>query len=292
MNVFEFIDAEKAQYPIGVLCKALDVSRPGYYAHTRRPPSKHATRDAALGAKIAEIHARSGKRYGSPRVHEELREDGEHVSRKRVSRIMKERDLRGKRRRRFRVTTQSEHDMPVAPNVLARDFSASAPNQKWVGDITYIWTREGWLYLAVLIDLFSRRVVGWSMSDSLATELPLRALQMAIHARRPPRGLVHHTDRGCQYASSDYRAVLEQHGLVASMSRKGDCWDNAVAESFFASLKTELVRDIDFLTRDQARREVFAYIEGFYNRRRRHSSLGYANPEKRELTFEQVAKAA
>ena len=220
MNEFEFIDAEKAQYPIGLLCKALDVSRPGYYAHTRRTPSKHATRDAALGAKIAAVHASSGKRYGSPRVHDELREEGERVSRKRVARIMKERDLRGRRRRRFRVTTQSEHDLPIAPNVLARDFSASAPNQKWVGDITYIWTREGWLYLAVLIDLFSRRVVGWSMSDSLATDLPLRALHMAIQTRRPPRGLIHHTDRGCQYASAEYRAVLEQHGIVASMRRE------------------------------------------------------------------------
>lgn len=292
MNVFEFIDAEKAQYPIGVLCKALEVSRPGYYAHASRPPSKRAERDVALGAKIAAIHAESGKRYGSPRVHDELREDGERVSRKRVCRLMKERDLRGKRRRRFRVTTQSDHDMPIAPNLLARDFTASAPNQKWVGDITYIWTREGWLYLAVLIDLFSRRVVGWAMGDTLATELPLRALHMAIQTRRPPRGLIHHTDRGCQYASVAYRAVLEQHGMIASMSRKGNCWDNAVAESFFATLKTELVRDIDLLTRDHAKRELFAYIEGFYNRRRRHSSLGYANPNKVEMIFEWVEKAA
>jgi putative transposase len=292
MNDFEFIDAEKAQYPVGLLCNTLSVSRPGYYAHARRPRSKRAMRDAVLGAKIVAIHARSERRYGSPRVHDELREQGEHVSRKRVSRLMKERDLRGKRRRRFRVTTESQHDLPVSPNVLQRDFSAAAPNQKWVGDITYIWTREGWLYLAVLIDLFSRRVVGWSLGDTLATELPLRALQMAIQTRRPPRGLIHHTDRGCQYASADYRAVLKQHEMVASMSRKGNCWDNAVAESFFASLKTELVRDIDFVTRDHARREVFAYIEGFYNRRRRHSSLRYAHPEKVELAFEAVAKAA
>lgn len=292
MNVFEFIDAEKAQYPIGLLCEALDVSRPGYYAHTRRPPSKHAQRDVALGAKIAAIHASSGKRYGSPRVHDELREEGERVGRKRVARIMKEHDLRGKRRKRFRVTTMSEHDMPIAPNVLERDFTASAPNQKWVGDITYVWTREGWLYLAVLIDIFSRRVVGWAMSETLATELPLRALHMAIQMRRPPRGLMHHTDRGCQYASAEYRAVLAQHGIVASMSRKGNCWDNAVAESFFATLKTELVRDIDFLTREHARRELFAYIEGFYNRRRRHSSLGYASPNKVEMIFEWVEKAA
>jgi transposase InsO family protein len=292
MNVFEFIDAEKAQYPIGILCEALDVSRPGYYAHTRRPQSTHATRDITLGAKIAAIHAQSDKRYGSPRVHDELRDEGEHVSRKRVARIMKEQDLRGKRRKRFRVTTMSEHDMPIAPNLLDRDFTASAPNQKWVGDITYIWTRQGWLYLAVLIDLFSRRVVGWAMGDTLATELPLRALHMAIQTRRPPRGLIHHTDRGCQYASAEYRAVLEQHGIVASMSRKGNCWDNAVAESFFATLKTELVRDLDLLTHEHAKREVFAYIEGFYNRRRRHSSLGYATPDKVEMIFEWVEKAA
>jgi putative transposase len=292
MNDFEFIDAEKAQYPVGLLCNTLSVSRPGYYAHTCRPPSKHTMRDARLGAKIAEIHARSGSSYGSPRVHDELREDGEHVGRKRVARLMQERELHGKRRRRFRITTQSNHALPLASNVLARDFSATAPNEKWVGDITYIWTREGWLYLAVLIDLFSRRVVGWSMGESLSTELPLRALTMAVTTRKPPRGLVHHSDRGCQYASADYRHVLEAHGIVASMSRKGNCWDNAVAESFFATLKTELIRDIDFLTRDQARREVFAYIEGFYNRRRRHSSLGYANPNKFELAFEQQAEAA
>lgn len=292
MNEFEFIDAEKAQYPIGLLCKALDVSRPGYYAHMRRPPSKHAERDVALGVKIAAIHTQSGKTYGSPRVHDELREGGECVSRKRVARVMNELGLRGKRRKRYCFTTQSEHDDPIAPNVLARDFSASAPNEKWVGDITYIWTREGWLYLAVLIDLFSRRVVGWAMGDSLATDLPLRALNMAIQTRRPPRGLIHHTDRGCQYASAEYRAVLEQHGIVASMSRKGNCWDNAVAESFFATLKTELVRDIDFLTRGHARREVFAYIEGFYNRRRRHSSMNYANPNKVEMLYEWVEKAA
>jgi transposase InsO family protein len=292
VNDFEFIDAEKAQYPIGLLCKTLKVSRPGYYAHVRRPRSKHATRDESLGAKIVAIHTQSNRIYGSPRVHEELRDAGECVSRKRVIRLMQERDLRGKRRRRFRVTTQSDHTLPLAPNVLARDFNASAPNQKWVGDITYIWTREGWLYLAVLIDLFSRRVVGWSMSDRLTTDLPLRALTMAIASRRPPRGLVHHTDRGCHYASAEYRQVLADHGLVASMSRKGNCWDNAVAESFFATLKTELVRDIDFITHDHARREVFSYIEAFYNRRRRHSYLGYVNPNRFELTFEESREAA
>jgi putative transposase len=289
---FEFIDGEKAQYPIGVLCETLGVSRPGYYAHSRRGPSKRATRDTELGAKIIDIHRRSRRSYGSPRVHDELREGGDLVGRKRVIRLMQERDLRGKRRRRFRVTTESDHALPIAPNVIARDFSSTMPNEKWVGDITYIWTREGWLYLAVLIDLFSRRVVGWSMSESLSTELPLSALTMALQTRRPPRGLVHHSDRGCQYASALYRCVLDQHGLVASMSRKGNCWDNAVAESFFATLKVELVHDADFLTREHARREIFEYIEVFYNRLRRHSYIGYATPSGFELKSESSKKAA
>jgi len=292
VNDFEFIDAEKAHFPIDVLCRVLEVSRAGLYAHTRRPTSARATRDAVLGAKIVAIHSRSRRTYGSPRVHDELREDGERVSRKRVIRLMKEQDLRPKRRRRFRVTTLSEHENPIAPNVLERDFATTSPNQAWVGDITYIWTREGWLYLAVLLDLFSRRVVGWSMGETLATELPLAALTMALRTRRPRPGLVHHSDRGCQYASAEYRGVLERHGLVASMSRKGNCWDNAVAESFFATLKNDLVFGADFLTRAQARSAVFEYIEVFYNRQRRHSYLGYATPTGIELKFDEVKKAA
>jgi putative transposase len=292
VNDFSFIDAEKALYPVAMLCKVVGVSRPGYYAYVRRAPSRHASRDAELGAKIVDIHAGSRKRYGSPRVHDELRQSGELVSRKRVARLMKERDLRGKRRRRFRVTTQSEHALPIAKNVVARDFSSKRTNEKWVGDITYVWTREGWLYLAILIDLFSRRVVGWSMSDTLATELPMRALTMALEGRRPPPGLVHHSDRGCQYASAAYRGTLARHGLIASMSRKGNCWDNAVAESFFATLKVELVRDSDFFTREQARREIFEYIEVFYNRQRRHSSLGYATPCDFECGSPATTKAA
>jgi transposase InsO family protein len=292
VNEFSFIDAEKAQYPLGVLCKTLGISRPGYYAYASRKPSAHACRDAELGEKIVDIHARSKKRYGSPRVHDELREGGERVSRKRVARLMREQDLRGKRPAPFVVTTQSEHDDPIADNVLARDFSCVRPDEKWVGDITYVRTREGWLYLAVLIDLFSRRVVGWSMSESLATELPLRALTMALNTRQPAPGLVHHTDRGCQYTSAEYRAVLESHGVIASMSRRGNCWDNAPAESFFASLKVELVNDADFLTREQARREIFEYIEVFYNRKRRHSSLGYATPSGFEFETEVSKQAA
>lgn len=292
MNEFEFIAAKKAQYPIEVLCDVLNVSRAGFYAHHTRPKSKRATRDEALGEKIVAIHKEGRRGYGSPRVHEQLVKLGEHVSRKRVIRLMQERDLRGKRRRHFHATTDSDHAMPVASNILARDFSASAPNQKWVGDITYIPTREGWLYLATLLDLFSRRVVGWSMSDRMPTSLPLAALDMALRMRRPPRGLVHHTDRGSQYASAEYQAVLAKHGLVASMSRKGNCWDNAVAESFFATLKVELVRDVDFATRAEARAAVFEYIEVFYNRQRLHSSIGYATPSEFEFDFENVRKAA
>jgi putative transposase len=292
VNEFEFIAAKKAQYPIEVLCDVLEVSRAGFYAHHTRPKSKHATRDELLGEKIVAIHAEGRRAYGSPRVHEQLAKQGEHVSRKRVIRLMQERDLRGKRRRHFHTTTDSDHVMPVASNILARDFTASAPNQKWVGDITYVPTREGWLYLATLLDLFSRRVVGWSMSDRMPTALPLAALDMALRMRRPPRGLVHHTDRGSQYASAEYQAVLATHGLVASMSRKGNCWDNAVAESFFATLKVELVREVDFATRAEARAAVFEYIEVFYNRQRLHSSIGYATPSEFEFDFENVRKAA
>jgi transposase InsO family protein len=292
VNEFEFIAAKKAQYPIEVLCDVLEVSRAGFYAHHGRPKSKRATRDEVLGEKIAAIHKEGRRAYGSPRVYKELVKLGEHVSRKRVIRLMQERDLRGKRRRHFHTTTDSDHAMPVASNILARDFSASAPNQKWVGDITYIPTREGWLYLATLLDLFSRRVVGWSMSDRMPTSLPLAALEMALRMRRPPRGLVHHTDRGSQYASAEYQSALAKHGLVASMSRKGNCWDNAVAESFFATLKVELVRDADFATRAEARAAVFEYIEVFYNRQRLHSSIGYATPSEFEFDFENVRKAA
>lgn len=289
---FEFIDAEKAQYPVEVLCEALDVSRSGFYAWSERPPSAHDQRDAELKAKIATIHENSRKNYGSPRVHDALKADGEQLSRKRTARLMREEGLCGKRRRRFRVTTNSNHTQPVAPNVLARNFSAAAPDQAWVGDITYIWTREGWLYLAVLIDLFSRRVVGWSMSERLTTDVAMNALTMAHAARRPGPGLVHHTDQGCQYASTMYRRALERIGAVASMSRRGNCWDNAVAESFFATLKVELVRDEDFATRDAAQRAVFEYVEVFYNRQRTHSALGYATPSEVEFEFENLTKAA
>lgn len=286
---FAFIAAEKATYPVRVLCRTLAVSRAGFYAWHRRPPAARTQQDQQLGAEIAAIHARSQQRYGSPRVHAELREHGQRLGRKRVARLMRAQGLRARRPRRFRVTTDSKHGYPVAPNVLARQFAVSAPDTAWVTDITYLWTHEGWVYLAVILDLFSRAVVGWAMSAHVTRHLTLQALTMALRRRRPPRGLLHHSDRGSQYASDDYQAVLTAHGLVCSMSRRGDCWDNAVAESFFATLKIELDHDaMPWLTRGDAQGEVFEYIEGFYNGRRRHSTLGYLSP----VAFERQWAAA
>jgi putative transposase len=275
---FAFVAAEKAQYPVNLLCAVLDVSRSGYYAWCVRPPSERAIADRELTEEIRNIHEASEQRYGSPRIHEELGANDTHVSRKRVARLMREGGISARTKRRFVKTTDSKHDFPIAPNLLQRDFTADAPNETWVGDITYLDTREGWLYLAVLIDLYSRRVVGWAMSERIDTALAMGALNMALAQRKPQRGLVHHTDRGCQYASHEYRRLLRGIGAECSMSRKGDCWDNAVAESFFASLRKELTNRVDFLTRDAARSNVFEYIEAFYNRVRRHSTISYKSP--------------
>ena len=275
---FAFITAEKAQYPVSLLCSLLEVSRSGYYAWCVRPPSQRTLADRELTEDIRNIHESSEQRYGSPRIQEELAANDTHVGRKRVARLMRENGLSARIKRRFVKTTDSKHDFPIAPNLLQRDFTADAPNEVWVGDITYLDTREGWLYLAVLIDLYSRRVVGWAMSERLDTALAMGALNMALARRKPPRGLTHHTDRGCQYASHDYRRLLRGIGAKCSMSRKGDCWDNAVAESFFASLRKELTNRVDFLDRDAARSSVFEYIEAFYNRVRRHSTIDYKSP--------------
>jgi transposase InsO family protein len=278
-----FIDAERAQYPVGLLCPLLEVSRSGYYAWRRRPASKRAVADRALTAEIRDIHERSEQRYGSPRIHAELGANDTHVGRKRVARLMKEDGISVRTKRRFVKTTDSKHDFPIAPNLLERNFTADAPNQTWVGDITYLDTHQGWLYLAVLIDLYSRRVVGWAMSEHIDTALAMSALNMAVTQRKPARGLIHHTDRGSQYASHDYRKALRDIGAQCSMSRKGDCWDNAVAESFFASLRKELTNRVTFLSRDAARSNVFEYIEAFYNRVRRHSTVNYQSPINFEL---------
>jgi putative transposase len=289
---FAFIAGEKAAFPVTVLCRTLAVSRAGFYAAQARPPATRARADAQLAVEIAAIHGESRQRYGSPRVHAELRARGQGVSRKRVARLMRHRGLAARRRRRFRVTTDSRHAFPVAANVLARQFAAPAPDTVWVTDITYIPTGEGWLYLAVILDLCSRGIVGWAMSERITRQLPLDALGMALGRRRPSPGLLHHSDRGSQYASGDYQTHLARHGFVGSMSRRGDCWDNAVAESFFATLKVELVHDALWPTRAAARGAVFEYIEVFYNRQRRHSSLGFLSPLAFERQWHQQHRAA
>ncbi len=280
---FRFIKAEKAHYPIRLLCRCLAVSRSGYYAWRGRAPSARVQEDARLRVEVAVSHSASRRTYGSPRILRDLREDGHRVSRKRVARLMRELGLEGRRKRRFRATTDSQHRFPVAPNVLMRDFEVDAPDTAWVTDITYLATLEGWLYLAVILDLFSRRVVGYAMSEQIDRALVLEALGKALKQRPGARDLVHHSDRGSQYASHDYREALDQAGITCSMSRRGDCWDNAVAESFFATLKMELLYELPLQTRSETRSAVADYIETFYNVRRRHSSLGYQSPVEFEL---------
>ncbi len=288
---FAFIAAEKAVFPVSLMCRTLGVSRAGFYAWCRRATAAHARADERLGLEIAAIHAESRQRYGSPRIHAELADRGCRTSRKRVARLMRQRGLAARRRRRFHVTTDSRHGLPIAPNVLARDFACAVPDRTWVTDITYIWTAEGWLFLAVILDLCSRFAVGWAMSEWITDDLTLNALDMALARRHPRRGLLHHSDRGSQYASRDYQGALARAGIVCSMSRRGDCWDNAIAESFFATLKVELVHDATWATRSAARAAIFEYIEGFYNNERRHSALGYLSPRAFEQRCPQEALA-
>lgn len=289
---FAFIDEEKAFFPVSVLCAVLGVSTSGFYAWKKRPPSKRAKDDARLAVEVAALHKRSRGTYGSPRVHADLRASGTRVGKKRIARLMRDQGLRARQKRRFRKTTDSAHAFEVAPNVLARNFDTRAPNEAWVGDVTFVATAEGWLYLAVLIDLFARRVVGWATSASNDTALVLGALDAAVTSRRPPPGLVHHSDRGSTYAADDYRRALEQHELVASMSRKGDCWDNAVAESFFATLRAELLDHVRIETREHGTRVIGEYIESFYNPVRRHSNNGLTSPIEFELKSKVAALAA
>lgn len=292
---YVFIRAHAKEYAVSRLCRVLEVSKAGYYAWRKRAPSERDRRDRQLRVRIRAVHAESRRTYGSPRVHAELGAQGIMCSRKRVERLMREEGLRARGKRRFRITTDSRHPEPVAPNVLGRRFSveeAGAPDRVWVTDITYIPTREGWLYRAVVLDLATRRVVGWAMKSRLERSLAMDALMMALLRRQPDRGVLHHSDRGVQYACEDYRALLAQHRLIPSMSRKGDCWDNAVAESFFATLEWELIERADWNTREEARADVFEYIEVWYNRRRRHSSLGYRSPAEYEATLAFMPKAA
>ena len=288
---FAFISEEKVAFPVAALCRLLAVSPSGFYAAQGRPRSPHgASRRQARGAG-GEAHAASKGRYGSPRVHAELKAAGERVGRKRVARLMREKKLAARTRRRFRTTTDSKHDFPIAPNVLDWDFTASAPDRAWVTDITFLWTAQGWLYLAAILDLFSRRVVGWATSQNVDRHLALAALDTALARRRPAAGLVHHSDRGSTYASTDYRKTLDARGLECSMSRKGDCWDNAVAESFFSTLKRELEGIDDFESRAGATLSIGDYIDGFYNIQRRHSAINYTSPIEFEL-IHSVKRAA
>lgn len=259
------------------MCRVLELSRARFYQWRARPVSAHAQRDQALVSKIRVAFAQAKRRYGSPRVRDDLRDDHERVSAKRVARLMRTEGLRAKRAKRFRITTRSDHAWPVAPNLVPRPFRVPQVDQVWGADMTFIPTRDGWLYLAVILDLCSRRVIGWALSTRLDQHLALRALDMALLHRQPRRGLIHHSDRGSPYASHAYRARLATHGVQCSMSRAGDCWDNAMVESFFATLKTELDHEL-WPTRDAARADIVEFVEGWYNRRRRHSALGSLAP--------------
>ena len=281
---FQFIRAEKACYPLTVLCRVLKVSRSGYYAFEKRGPSKRASADQDLTVQIQEVHQKSRQTYGSPSGHRELREGRQsRVGRKRVARLMRSAGIVGRCQRRFCRTKNSSHGLPVAANLLDRQFEMSRPNQGWVGDVTYIRTVVGWLYLAVILDLLSRRVVGYALSRRNDTQLALTALEAAIKHRAHPIGLLHHTDRGSPYASEECQAALKRSGIVCSMSRRGDCWDNAVAESFFSTIKSEVALDDPELTPEQASAQVVDYIENFYNSERRHSTLDYFSPIEYEL---------
>lgn len=282
--IYRFIEKHRSAHAVEMMCRILRVTRSGYYAWKKRGESRRKRSDAVLLEKIRESYWQSRGRYGSPNIHEDLRQWDYRCSRKRVARLMREAGLRAKTIRRFRVTTESKHTLPVADNLLQRQFSAQAPGKVWVSDITYLWTRQGWLYLCVIMDLWDRKIVGWSIGERLTADLAVEALRKAVMRRQPQEGLMFHSDRGIQYCSEVFRTELRRHVMLQSMSRKGNCWDNAVAESFFGILKRELVYHETYRTRDNARLSVFQYIEGWYNRRRRHSTLGRRSPHMFELS--------
>jgi putative transposase len=285
------MSAEKA-WPLAWMCKQLKASRSGYYAWLKRSPSRRRRRDQQLAVRIAAIHAKSRGTYGSPGIRNELVEDGVKVGRKRVARLMRDQGLSGNPLKKYKRTTDSAHKLPVAKNLVKRRFEAERPNQLWVADITYVWTWEGFLYLASIVDIYSRRVVGWAIADHMRTELALEALAMAVHERQPPPGLMHHSDRGSQYASHEYQKALKARDMVCSMSRKGDCWDNAVAESFFATLKRELIYRQSWPTKARAAAAIVEYITCFYNSWRRHTTLAGKSPMKYEAVMRVKALAA
>jgi putative transposase len=282
---YAFIEAHRAQFAVPAMCELLEVSRSGYHAWRGRGPSARECENTRLLAHIRAIHAASHGSYGSPRVHRELGAQGQRVSLNRVRRLMQQNDIAARHKRKFRATTDSRHSLPVAPNRLEQHFVAERPDQVWLADVSYVWTDEGWLYLACVLDLYSRAIVGWAMSERNDRHLAIAALAMAHFRRRPARGLIHHSDRGSPYCSHDYQKLLTQYGMVCSMSRKGDCYDNAPMESWFKSLKVEWVNGRRYATREQARSDIFSYVETFYNPCRLHSSLGYVSPREFERRF-------
>ncbi len=286
------IRAEKANLPIAFMCRQLKVSTSGYYAWEKRSLSQRQQDDERLLPKIRDSHKASKGTYGSPRIYDDLVDLGETAGRHKIARLMRENGITARPLKKFRKTTDSNHKHPISPNLLERNFEADAPDQVWVSDITYIWTVRGWAYLAVIVDLFSRRVVGWSLENHMRTELVLRALEMARGHRSITPGLVFHSDRGVQYASNDFRKELSKQGIIQSMSRKGDCWDNAVAESFFATIKRELIRKALWLNQKAVRAGIHEYIEVFYNRKRKHSTNGNLSPVEYERRFDNHAAVA
>jgi transposase InsO family protein len=282
---FALVDAAKKEFPVHRLCRVLGVSQSGYFAWKGRPACRRQHEDMVLLAHVRSAFALSNGTYGSPRMTRELQDSGLAGGRRRTARLMRENGLKARQKRRFRRTTDRHHAWPVAPNLLDQDFTASGPDEKWGADISYIWTREGWLYLAVVIDLFARRVVGWSTGDRLHPDLALAALRKALVMRRPAAGLIHHSDRGSQYCATDYQAELRKHGILISMSGRGNCYDNAMVETFFKTLKSELVWRTTFETRRDAEQAIGCYIDGFYNPIRRHSALSFTSPSQ----FEKMA---
>jgi transposase InsO family protein len=272
----------KKTYPLTLLCQVMRVSRSGFYSWKNREKSPRQQEQERLIPKVKTIHHQSKSSYGARRISTELKAQGESCGRTKAGTLMKLAGVEAKQKRKFKATTDSKHNLPVAPNLLDRNFKTASPDIVYCGDITYIWTGEGWLYLAVVLDLFSRQIVGWSMSNRINKELVINAFRMALWRRRPEAGLIFHSDRGSQYCSKKFQKMLTDNGMLSSMSRKGDCWDNSVAESFFGSLKTERVFGEHYSTREEARRDIVDYIEMFYNSKRRHSYLGYLSPKEFE----------
>lgn len=279
---YRAIQEHDRRYPIRLMCRALAVSPAGYYAWRVRPESQRGAANRALVADIRVIYQESRQTYGSPSIWQALVQRGHRVGEHRVARLMRQDGIRAKTVKKWRATTQSDHRWPVAENTLNRQFTITRPNRVWAGDISYVWTAEGWLYLAVVLDLYSRAVIGWAMGARLTVDLAQQALTMAIRHRTPKAGLLHHSDRGSQYAATSYQQLLTRHGIAVSMSRRGNCWDNACVESFFGTLKRELIYHRRYRTREEATQDIFEYIEVFYNRRRRHSTLGHCSPAEFE----------